>query len=102
MQQSCADDLITAGMEDGKPLLVGKLTDDNPYGELWLVFPNMPKSMLEGLYLEGVTNVYELMGYKGSLRVEKYKEEADRLIIETAYEGYLLLAERMRADGQII
>lgn len=102
MQQSCADDLITAGVEDGKPLLVGKLTDDNPYGELWLVFPNMPKDVLEGLYLEGVTNVYELMGYKGSLRVEKYKEEADRLIRETAYEGYLLLAERMRADGQII
>lgn len=102
MQQSCADDLIIAGVEDSKPLLVGKLTDDNPYGELWLVFPNMPKSMLKGLYLEGITNVYELMGYKGSLRVEKYKEEADRLIRETAYEGYLLLAERMRADGQII
>ena len=99
MQQSCNDDLM---VEDGKPLLVGKLTDDNPYGELWLVFPNMPKGMLESLYLEGVTNVYELMGYKGSLRVEKYKEEADRLIRETAYEGYLLLAERMRADGQII
>ncbi len=102
MQQSCTDDLITTGVEDGKPLFVGKLTDDNPYGELWLVFPNMPKDVLEGLYLEGVTNVYELMGYKGSLRVEKYKEEADRLIRETAYEGYLLLAERMRADGQII
>lgn len=102
MQQSCADGLITAGVEVSKLLLVGKLTDDNPYGELWLVFPNMPKSMLKGLYLEGITNVYELMGYKGSLRVEKYKEEADRLIRETAYEGYLLLAERMRADGQII
>lgn len=102
MQQSCADNLITTGVKDVKPLLVGKLTDDNPYGELWLIFPNMPKGTLEGLYREGITTVYDLMEYKGSLKVERYKSEADRLIKETAYEGYLLLAERMRADGQII
>ncbi len=102
MQQGCVDELATTGGEDNKPLFVGKLTDDNPYGELWLIFPNMPKGMLEGLYREGITTIYDLMGYKGSLKVERYKEEAERLIRETAYEGYLLLVERMRADGQII